>query len=145
MDKRGEEFKQKIEAKFGKGVFDFSELEYLNSRTLVTLICVKHQTRHTMYPSDLGKLKHVCKDCRNEILRDKYQATLDAFIKKAIDKHGEWYDYSKVDYQGSHKKITIRCKLHGDFEQTPASHLAGRGCKKCGQESMAELKRKDGI
>jgi len=31
-------------------------------------------------------------------------------------------------------KIIIGCKQHGNFEQTPNSHLKGQGCPKCGFE-----------
>jgi len=27
--------------------------------------------------------------------------------------------------------VTIRCYTHGYFEQTPACHLSGQGCRKC--------------
>ena len=56
----------------------------------------------------------------------------DAFILKARKVHGDKYDYSKVDYVGSHMKVCIICPEHGEFWQTPSSHLSGRGCKKCG-------------
>ena len=42
------------------------------------------------------------------------------------------------------KKIKIICKKHGDFKQTPGSHLNGSGCPKCGTESQIE-KRKLGL
>ena len=53
------------------------------------------------------------------------------FIEKARAKHGDRYDYGKVVYVRSKEKVTITCKNHGDFEQTPDNHLAGRGCAKC--------------
>jgi hypothetical protein len=53
------------------------------------------------------------------------------FIKKAIEKHGDRYDYSKVEYIKAINKVIIICKTHGEFEQTPHKHLYG-GCKKCG-------------
>jgi len=53
------------------------------------------------------------------------------FIEKAIKKHGDKYDYSLVNYINAKTKVTIICKLHGEFEQTPDKHLQG-GCKICG-------------
>ena len=38
------------------------------------------------------------------------------FIKKAKSIHGNEYDYSKTIYKGSHEKIIVTCKIHGDFE-----------------------------
>lgn len=55
------------------------------------------------------------------------------YIYKAIKKHGFKYDYSLVDYKNSRTKITISCKLHGNFLQNPNQHLRGHGCPKCGK------------
>lgn len=53
------------------------------------------------------------------------------FILRAIEVHGDYYDYSKVNYIHSDKHVTITCKLHGDFQQKATVHLMGRGCKQC--------------
>ena len=53
------------------------------------------------------------------------------FIDKAIKKHGNKYDYSKVDYINSQTKVCIICPEHGEFWQTPNNHLNGKGCSKC--------------
>jgi hypothetical protein len=45
--------------------------------------------------------------------------------------HNNYYNYSKVNYINSFTKVLITCPIHGDFEQTPSSHLSGRGCPKC--------------
>ena len=50
------------------------------------------------------------------------------FIEKANLVHNNKYDYSLVNYINNKTKIKIICKLHGIFEQTPDSHLRGRGC-----------------
>jgi len=46
--------------------------------------------------------------------------------------HGNKYDYSKIDYIGSHNKIEIICKKHGSFLQSPNNHSHGSGCPTCG-------------
>ena len=53
------------------------------------------------------------------------------FIQKAIKKHGNKFDYSKVEYTGSHNKVCIICSEHGEFYQSATGHLSGNGCKKC--------------
>ena len=53
------------------------------------------------------------------------------FIKKAVKKHGNEYDYSKVEYVNAKTKVCIICPEHGEFWQTPTNHLSGRGCPKC--------------
>tara|TARA_B100001758_G_scaffold178686_1_gene155420 strand:- start:41 stop:1258 length:1218 start_codon:yes stop_codon:yes gene_type:complete len=63
----------------------------------------------------------------------KYQ-----FIEKAIKKHGYKYDYSKVEYKYAKENVIIIChntypwgEEHGEFLQTPDTHLRSRGCPKC--------------
>ena len=57
--------------------------------------------------------------------------TTEQFILEAKEIHGDRYDYSKVVYTGKDNKIIIYCKIHGEFEQRPNSHLRGMNCKKC--------------
>ena len=54
-----------------------------------------------------------------------------SFIEKSNTKHFGKYCYSKSIYKSSRIKITITCKEHGDFEQTPYNHIRGQGCPKC--------------
>lgn len=60
------------------------------------------------------------------------------FIRKARQKHADHYDYSHSVYKRALDKVTITCPIHGDFIQTAASHLFGRGCKKCAATSSTE-------
>lgn len=62
------------------------------------------------------------------------KVTTEDFIRRAKEIHGDKYDYSKVDYKCSREKVIISCRKHGDFLQTPNSHLGGTGCMKCANE-----------
>jgi hypothetical protein len=55
---------------------------------------------------------------------------MNKFITKAMEKHGNKYDYSLVEYKNANTKIKIICPIHGIFEQTPSDHYKG-GCRKC--------------
>lgn len=55
------------------------------------------------------------------------------FIQKAKKVHGNKYDYSKTHYVNSKTKVCIICPEHGEFWQTPNSHLSGSGCAECAQ------------
>jgi hypothetical protein len=58
--------------------------------------------------------------------------TTEQFVKEAKTLNGDKYDYSKVEYKGARKRVTIICNAHKyEFTQTPACHLNGRGCPKC--------------
>ena len=58
--------------------------------------------------------------------------TQEEFIRRAREKHGGKYDYSKVRYVNNSTPVIIGCPIHGDFEQRPDSHLQGKGCRYCG-------------
>lgn len=58
---------------------------------------------------------------------------LDKFLDKVKKIHNNTYDYSLVEYTGLKNKITIICKIHGQFNQTPNNHLYKKnGCPICG-------------
>jgi hypothetical protein len=58
--------------------------------------------------------------------------TNDEFIEKAIKIHGDFYDYSEVNYINTRTKVCIICPIHGRFWQTPNSHLSGKAkCPIC--------------
>jgi hypothetical protein len=62
------------------------------------------------------------------------------FVEKATKIHGDTYDYSLVEYKNMKTKVTIGCKIHGEFKQYPYSHLAGCGCRKCGNMKKSKNK-----
>ena len=72
--------------------------------------------------------------------------TIKEFIAHAKEIHGDRYDYSKVDFKNTTTKVTIICKEHGEFEQTPEKHKIGQGCSLCGnihqttEEAIQEFK-----
>lgn len=54
------------------------------------------------------------------------------FVMEAVEKHGDKYDYSEVDYINNSTKVVIICPAHGEFLQRPYDHLTGGcGCPKC--------------
>ena len=59
------------------------------------------------------------------------QSSTAQFIEKAIKINGIKFNYSKVEYVGSHTKVCIICPEHGEFYQSPTNHLSGNGCLKC--------------
>lgn len=60
--------------------------------------------------------------------------TKEEWIEKARKVHGDKYDYSLVDYNGSKEYVTIICPIHGKFEQRAGNHLK-YGCSKCAGNS----------
>ena len=62
----------------------------------------------------------------------KKRYTNKEIIEKFNKIHNNKYDYSKVNYVSSNTKVCIICPEHGEFWQTPGSHLYRAGCPKCG-------------
>jgi hypothetical protein len=110
--------------------YDYSKINYLNSRTKVTIICPIHgefQTRPDMHIDKRGG--RGCPDCGYNIV------SKEEFIKRASVIHKNKYDYSKIKYTDTKTKILITCSDHGDFKQTPEKHMAGQGCGFCSRSS----------
>ena len=64
--------------------------------------------------------------------------TTSEFIKRAKKVHGNKYDYSKVEYNGTHTEVEIVCNLHGPFFKTPHTFLAGYGCYFCSYSMLVQ-------
>lgn len=60
------------------------------------------------------------------------------YIQKAIEKYGQFYDYSQFSFTNASTKGKIICPLHGPFEQSFSEHLRYR-CKGCGRDSKKSL------
>ncbi len=55
--------------------------------------------------------------------------TLEEFIKRSIEKHGELYIYDKVIYKNQCLDVLIKCIVCDKyFPQSPKSHMSGKGC-----------------
>ena len=108
--------------------YDYSKVVCNSCNDYVTIICPEHgefikKTRFHLR----GEGCQICS--QNNKKRKIY--TTDDFIEKAREIHGNKYDYSKVNYVDSKTKVCIICPEHGEFWQTPPSHLSGKGCNKC--------------
>lgn len=83
-----------------------------------------------------------CPDCGLLARASTFAMTLDDFLKQSREKHGDFYDYSKVvlgdlcgEKSRGHTAVTITCPVHGDFEQAPLVHFKS-GCRKCHMEYL---------
>lgn len=114
--------------------YDYSLVDYKNTRTKVTIICPIHGTSE-QYPNNHIKT-YGCPTCGNKATTPKNKKTTQDFIKEAKAVHGNKYDYSEVEYKNSKEKVTITCPIHGKFKQQPNVHTKTNGCPKCGTESF---------
>ena len=108
----------------------FEKTVYKDKREKVIVTCEIHGDYETTAEVLLKGCG--CKKCASDKLSDDRIYSLDDFITKAKEIHGELYDYVLVDYKGIFENVNIICKKHKKvFSQSPASHLQGSGCPIC--------------
>ena len=110
--------------------YNYSNVEYINSRTKVCIICPEHG-EFWQRPDKHIFAKRGCPKCGKT-----QKLTKKEFIEKAKLIHKDTYDYSNVEYKTNRQKIEIICKKHGSFIQTPHAHLSGQGCPICKQRIL---------
>lgn len=124
--------------------FSYHLVNYVHSKIPVTIQC--NTCLHVFNQTPNGHLSGKgCKKCALKISRNngitaclsnaaRAKMTTAEFISKAVTVHGNKYDYSAVEYVDTHTKVTIKCNTHGEFKQTPNSHISGeQGCPLCGE------------
>lgn len=118
--------------------YDYSQVEFDKLSDRVILSCKPHG-EFTIPVGDHLK-GHGCKKCGFKRHAD-YRLTKAAqeFVVKAQAVHGDRYDYSQSVYEGRHKLISIRCKIHGVFEMKVGNHLNGQNCPSCAASGYSSL------
>lgn len=119
--------------------YTYPNTVYTTSNAKVKIVCPVHgefeQQAHVHLEG------HGCPKCAAQVIGSKKRVKKEDFIEKANAIHNFKYDYSKVEYINSNKKVIIICPVHGEFEQTPSSHLGGCGCPKCAVAERSNTKR----
>uniref|UniRef100_A0AAU8GGL7 Homing endonuclease n=1 Tax=Salmonella phage vB_STmST19_KE08 TaxID=3161165 RepID=A0AAU8GGL7_9CAUD len=109
--------------------YDYSKVFYVNAKTKVKIIC-KHHGEFMQSPNDHLNGRG-CAMCKSDKMSREQLLTSNDFILSARIRHGDRYDYGKVNYIGSKEKVCITCHAHGDFMMRPNDHLNGQCCPKC--------------
>jgi len=105
-------------------LYDYSKVKYSNTRTNVIIICKLHgEFLQTPYKHLIGRGCQTCGGSK--------KLTVNQFIEKCKNIHGDNYIYTDVDYSNNSTKVKILCKNHGEFYQRPQDHINGQGCPKC--------------
>ena len=120
--------------------YDYSLVEYKNSKTKIKIICNKcgNIFEQLSQPHLRGQ---GCPFCKGTIKK-----TTEQFIKQAKSIHNNKYDYSLVDYKNNYTKVKIKCnRCQNVFEQTPTNHLKGKECPFCKSTKTTEQFIKDAV
>lgn len=117
-------------------IYDYSKIEYTRGIEKIIIICKEHGDFLQEANSHLQG--HGCKKCSVIIRSNKQRSNNEEFIKKATEIHGDKYDYSKINYINSTKKVIIICKEHGEFLQNAKCHIQKKaGCQRCATIKIA--------
>lgn len=110
--------------------YSYEHSVFVNWRSKIVVTCAEHGPFETQAFTH-AKQATGCKKCGLRKIGDLSRKTTEQFIKEAIAKHGDRYDYSKVQYVRAHGKVIIICKIHGEFSQKARQHLSGYNCPFC--------------
>ena len=121
--------------------FDYTQVEYINARIPVKIICPIHGESFQVPDVHLRESSNGCPTCGNAETANKRRFTLKEFIDKANLVHNFEYDYSQVEYVNTLTKIKIICPKCGIFEQLPGGHLIGSKCYKCSKNLQSDTEK----
>ena len=121
---------------------------YEGRETLVTVCCGKHPAYEVQFGSGVRGIK--CRKCSHAAAMGKRKASIkkandkkrlkffEDWLRRARERHGDKFDYSKVKYKTRKSRVLIGCPVHGFRPQVAETHLT-KGCRLCADEELAGL------
>lgn len=109
--------------------YNYNPTLYENAKTKVTINCPVHGDFEQLPSNHLTGFG--CMKCAVDNRANNKRKSFSQFVEDANNKHNNKYVYPEQKYISCNVKIKIICKIHGEFLQTPTSHLNGRGCPTC--------------
>lgn len=111
--------------------YDYSLVDYLDTKTRVTIICKDHGEFETIPYNHLNGAG--CKKCNCENNALSFSKK-DEYLNRVSLLHNNKYNYPyfENEYINNKSKLTIICSKHGEYKQIAKDHMRGCGCPKCG-------------
>jgi len=129
--------KDRLNSVFGN-LYEFDFSNFVNTHSKIEVKCPIHGWSSQIL-KNLFK-GHGCKNCGYSLSSDKQRSNIDDVINKFREVHGNRYDYNKFNYIDNGSKSIIICPLHGEFHQSPWTHIKGHGCPSCsGNKKMNNI------
>ena len=114
--------------------YNYDLVQYTNKRTNIAIYCNTCKQTFLQSPGQ-HLIGHGCKICADNRLR----YDINSFIEKSQKVHNDKYNYDSTVYVDCNIKVKIFCKKCNDFfEQRPADHMHGIGCRKCAIKFVSE-------
>ena len=125
--------------------YDYSNTVYKTNKKPIEFLCLSCKKTINLTANN-HLIGFGCKKCHPRFPKGGDLLSQEVAIKHFKSIHGDRYDYSKVKYLGSGKKVAIICKeCDQTFMQTPRVHKRGSGCPACNknkkltQEQVIEM------
>lgn len=101
--------------------YDYTNFAYKNRHAKGEICCPEHG----VFLQDMhSHLKgHGCAKCKGV-----GKKTAEDFLAEAVKVHGGTFDYTNTVFSGWTKKVTIRCRVHGEFSQGARNHIRTTVC-----------------
>ena len=113
--------------------YEYNLYDFINNRSIIEITCPIHGKFNMRAANHLQG--QICRKCYIK----NFSLAEDFFLNKCLEKHNNYYDYSKSKYIKGDYDIIIICPKHGEFKQNARAHLRGNGCSKC-RLSKGEIK-----
>lgn len=119
------------------GKYDYSKSIYKRAHAKLIIICSEHgEFEQTAHNHLAGK---GCKKCASKTASENYAKTTEQYIQQLREKHGDRYDYSKIQYKNAWADVTLICHRHGEIVRAARVFLKS-GCPLCGIQQRAQSK-----
>lgn len=116
--------------------YSYEKSDIRKAKDKIEITCPKHGS---FFQAPDTHMKSGCMECAIDQRALLHKDSNEEAIARAVSKHGDLYDYTRVDYINNNTPVIIGCKIHGFFSMTMGNHTAklAQGCSKCGHERMA--------
>ena len=131
-----ETFIEKCKKKYGD-IYDYSKVNYKNTKTPVCIICHKHG-EFFVKPNDFLQ-KTECPQCKHEKFISNKRIRFSEFQKRANAIHDNKYTYIEESFIDMSHKMCYICPLHGLQEQLACLHVRTKnpqGCPVCKESHL---------
>lgn len=119
--------------------YGYSQVQYKNSKTHVSILCKVHNEVFTKTP-DHFLSGQGCPKCSQKSVTDVQRKSIEAITSEASIVHRGKYSYDNLEVNSMREKGLITCPVHGDFLQNIGNHIHKEvGCPAC-NGSQQELR-----
>lgn len=127
-----ESFIEKAKMIHGKRYL-YDKTNYTGQKEKIIITCRVHGDFEQLPSNHLSKSN--CPKCgkisATRKIKPLFTKSTRQFVTEARQIHGNIYSYKNTNYTKWDDKVIITCNIHGNFTQTPSSHLRGAGCPQC--------------